>query len=460
MSDTTFDIIIVGGGPGGYVAALRAAQGGLKVALVERENIGGMCLNWGCIPSKSIQAGSDLLDKVKKASEYGLTGVDFKTIKPDWKAMLKRADDVVNRLTRGVKTLLDKNGVVTISGEAQVLSRTEVKVDKTSYTCSDLILATGSSYPIPDWVSAKKNLLNPKTVYHIDALPKKMVVIGAGVVGVEFAMLFSTLGVEVELVEQTTDLMPYMDKDLIQTLNLTLKKSRIKLHLGWKATELSSKGLTIAKETDTATLTADYFLLATRRKPNLDGLKTLLDEGMETDKNGYVRTDLRARTTLPHIYAVGDLNGRFMLAHVASAEGTCAVETILGKGRDLVYDMMPYNLYGKMEFASVGLTQNEAEKRGFLVATGKFPFAANGKALAEGNADGFVKVVYEKQLGEILGVHIAAPNATDLISESVMAMQVESTVWDVASSVHPHPTLSEAFLEATFKGMEQPLHTL
>ena len=288
-----------------------------------------------------------------------------------------------------------------------------------------------------------------------------MIITGAGVIGVEFAMLFSSLGVNVEIIEYSDAIMPYMDDDLIRALKQTLRKNKVKLHLGYKATKYSADGIEIENlsNNEKKLLKADVYLSALSRQGNLEGLDALIDDGMELHK-GYIKTDLRGRTSLPHIYAVGDINGRMMLAHVASVEGTTAVDTILNKGKDLVYDMMPYNLYGKLELASVGLTEKEALERGFLTATGKFSLSANGKALAEATADGFVKVVYEKQYGELLGIHIAADNATDLIGESVMAMQLESTVWDAAAAVHPHPTMSEAFLEAVFKGIDKPLHTL
>jgi dihydrolipoamide dehydrogenase len=460
MTDKLYDLAIIGGGPGGYVAALRAAQGGLSTVLIEKEAVGGMCLNWGCIPSKSLISSTILYEKMLKAEKYGLTGVDFKAILPDWGKMNNYAQSVVQRLTRGVKALLDKNGVEIILGTAEVQDKQSLKVNEQTIRFKNLIIATGSHYPLPDFVKDEANFYTPRTIYGIQKLPETLTIIGAGVVGVEFALLFASLGVKVTLLEKHKELMSYMDIDLIASLKLTLKKNKVKLITEANAVKYDTSGLTIKKGDGTEEiLSSDIYLSALPRTANLTGLEALVKSGMEL-KKGFIRTDLRARTTLPNIFAVGDVNGKIMLAHVASAEGTTAVETILGEGKDLVYDLMPYNLYAKPEFASVGLTQQEAEKRGFLVETGKFPMTANGKALADDSADGFVKVVYDKKYGEILGVHIAADNATDLISESVMAMKVESTVWDVASAVHPHPTFSEAFLEATFKAMKQPLHTL
>lgn len=459
MSEHKFDIVILGAGPGGYVAALRAAQLDLKTAIIEKDAVGGMCLNWGCIPSKTLMASADLYQKIQDAKRFGLTGVNFKDVTPDWDAMNKRAKRVVGRLTKGVQTLLDRNGVTTIMGEGVITDLGKIKVNDDIIEYDNLVIATGSRYPIPDFAKDADNFYTPRTIYQMDDLPKSMTIIGAGVVGIEFALLFSNLGVNVEIVEKSKHFMPYMDDDLIKMMEQTLRRNKVKLHLNAEAVDVSDNGLTIEKDGETETIASDIYLSAVTRQANLSGLDYLLERGLEL-RRGYIRTDLRCRTTLANVYAVGDVNGRFMLAHVASKEGTTAVETIAGEGRDLVYDLMPYNLYATPEFASVGLTEKQAEAKGFIVETGKFPLTANGKALAENHTEGFIKVVYDKKYGEILGVHIAAYNATDLIGEAVMSMQVESTVWDVAASVHPHPTLSETFMEAAFKGVDRPIHIL
>lgn len=456
--ENKYDVIIIGAGPGGYVAALRSSQSGLKTLLIEKDNVGGMCLNWGCIPSKSLLASAALFDKISSAEKFGIDGIDLKSVKPNWATMNSRSKDIVKKLTGGVKTLLDKNKVVTLTSEATVIDSKTVKAGDVEYKTDNLIIATGSYYDLPHYADSTR-FYTPKTFYSMDKLPESVTIIGAGSVGIELAMLFSLLNVKVEIVEKSEALMTYMDDDLIAELTKTLKKNKIKLNLGYEAISYND-GLVIKSSKDEKVIKTEAFIYTPSRKPYLKGIESLINSGLELTEKGFVKTDLRCRTTIPGVYAIGDINGRFMLAHVASVEGTCAVETILGQGKDLVYDMMPYNMYAKPEFASVGLTEKSAKEKGFLVETGKFPFAANGKALAEGNSDGFVKVVYDKKYGEILGVHIVAENATDLIGESVTAMQLETTVYDVAVSVHPHPTLVETFLEATFKAMGKPLHTL
>jgi len=452
-----YDLIIIGAGPGGYVAALRGSQSGLKTLLIEKDNVGGMCLNWGCIPSKSLLSSAALFDKLQSAEKFGIDGIDLKAVKPNWNVMNSRSKDIVKKLTGGVKTLLDKNKVTTLTGEAIVIDSKTVKVNETEYKTDNLIIATGSYYELPEF--AGNNFYTPKTFYSMEKLPESVTIIGSGSVGIELALLFSLLNVKTEIVEKSEALMSYMDDDLIAELTKTLKKNKIKLHLGYEAISYND-GLLIKSSKNEKVIKTETFIYTPSRKPYLKGIEPLFKAGLELTEKGFIKTDLRCRTTLPNVYAIGDINGRFMLAHVASVEGTCAVDTILGQGKDLVYDMMPYNMYAKPEFASVGMTEKAAKEKGFLVETGKFPFAANGKALAEGNSDGFVKVVYDKKYGEILGVHIVAENATDLIGESVMAMQLETTVYDVAVAVHPHPTLVETFLEATFKAMGKPLHTL
>jgi len=459
MNKLQKDLVIIGGGPGGYVAALRAVQGGLSTILIEKEKIGGMCLNWGCIPSKSIQTSAKLYERVLEAEKFGLTGVNFSNVKPDWLLMNERANQIVNRLTKGVETLLNKNGVETIIGEGTVLEPNRVKVNDSEIECKDLIIATGSHYLLPDILQNTNNVYTPRTIYSIQKLPGSLLIIGAGVIGIEFAMLFSSLGVKVSIIDKSDKIMPYLDNDIMNVLKTTLRKSKVDIMLGYDIVELTDEGMKIKNKNEEKLIKTDIYLSAISRQGNFTGLDSLIEKRLDT-YGSFIKTDLRARTSIPHVYAIGDVNGVAMLAHVASAEGTTAVNTILGVGKDLIYEMMPYNLYGKLEFASVGLTEQAALERGFIVESGKFPLIANGKALAEGNAEGLVKIVYDKKYGEILGVHIAADNATDLISESVMAMQLESTVWDVATAVHPHPTMSEAFLEAIYKGIDKPLHTL
>lgn len=456
MTETQFDLIIIGAGAAGYVAAFRAAQSGLKVALIEKEKVGGICLNWGCVPSKSLQASAELFERLKKAEDFGLTGVDFDKVMPNWQAMLTRAQTLAGQFASRTELKLVKSGVTLIKGEAKVLSSDTIAVDGKEYQTKDLILATGSNYTFPEFINkVNDRFYTPKTIYNLKVLPQTMTIIGGGVIGIEFASLFSSLGVKVNLVDHHFPLMPYMDHDLTEYLLEILRRKQIKLYCGYTATAFDDNKLKLEKvgnRSETITLESEVYLSAIARKGNLAGLEALVAKGLDVHQ-GHVKTDLRCRTTLPHVYAVGDLNGRFMTAHVASKEGMTAVETILGEGEDIIYDFMPYNMYSNPEFASVGMTEKEAEHKGFIVSTGKFSLSHNAKAQADGDAEGFIKIVFDKKTEEILGIHIATKNATDLIGEAIVAMSSGMTLKQFASLTHPHPTLAEALVDASFKGM-------
>ncbi|MFC1742609.1 dihydrolipoyl dehydrogenase [Candidatus Riflebacteria bacterium] len=461
MNKKNYDLIIIGAGPGGYIAAIRAGQQGLKTALIEKDSMGGMCLNRGCIPSKSLLKSARLYQEIKGAENFGICGIKPEDIKPDWKKMNARAEKIVSQFKKGISTLLKHNRVEIISGRAEVLDRETLEVAKDKYNFKNLIIGTGSLYAIPDYMAKVANVYSPENIYNIEQLPASIAIVGAGVIGVEFAFLFSLLGVKVTLVEKQSELIPFMDQDLCTFLRRQLKKRKIKLLLNAEVKAFKD-GLryTDLLQNMTTPMKADAYLFALPRKANLNGIESLIAAGLELENRGFIKTDLRCRTTLPGIYAVGDVNGKFMLAHVAAAEGSCAADTICGKGKDLVYDLMPYNLYSHPEIASIGLTEKAALAKGFLVETGKFPFAANGKALADGTSEGFVKIINEKKYGEILGVHIVAANATDLIGEAGLALQMEATVQELALLTHPHPTFVEAIMEASFKSAGTPLHSL
>jgi dihydrolipoamide dehydrogenase len=451
-----YDIAILGSGPGGYVAALKAAQMKKSVALIEKENIGGMCLNWGCIPSKSLLKSAKVYDSIIKSKEFGIDGIEKDKITLNWKSMKDRAFKVVDKLTSGVKFLLDKNGVQIYKGFGKVVDKNKIAVENEIIEFENLIIATGSAYENP-FISDKS--YTPKNIYSLEKLPSSLAIAGGGLIGVEFAFLFSSLGVNVTLFEAKDRLIPFMDNDIITFTERMLKKKKVKIFLQSEVKNFENSEIIFESNGETKKEKAEVLLSAARRKASLHGLEFLLENGLRTE-DGYIKTDLRCRTSLPNVYAIGDVNGLWMLAHVASVEAATAVETINGGGSDLNYEMMPVCLYSDPEISCAGITEQTALKKGFLVETGKFPLSANGKALAEGQSEGFVKIVSDKKYGEILGVHIVADNATDLIGESVLAMQMEGTVYDIASVVHAHPTFSETILEATLKGLGKPLHTL
>jgi len=459
-SDSKYDVLVLGGGPGGYVAALRASAGGLRTALVEMETVGGMCLNWGCIPSKALIQSAKNLNVVRNASAWGIRGIKGSEARPDWQAMLKRSHKIVKKLTRGVEFLLKNNGVDLYSGFGRVLDRQRLQVNDKELKYEHLIIATGSGYELPAGPDAGPGIYSPKTIYGMEELPETLLIAGAGNVGVEFALLFAGLDVKVTLVEKGVQMMSYLDEDVAQELSGMLKRSGVTV-LHETECHIDKEGIILKDRNGRETVPeTDVLLWTPARKANMKGLETLQAEGLGMTREGYIESDEHCRTNLNKVYAVGDVNGRVMLAHTASREGSTAVEHILGRGKALNYELIPFNLYASTEIASVGLTEAQAGEEKYDYSSGKFNFSANGKALAEDSSRGFVKVIYEKKYGEILGVHIVSENATDLISEAVLAMQGEATIWDLAMTTHPHPTLSEAILEAAFKGLDEPLHTV
>lgn len=456
---TKYDLMILGGGPAGYVAALNAAGNGLKTALVEMDAPGGMCLNWGCIPSKTLIQSAKFLEISRKAAEYGISGIDADKVRPDWPAMQKRSKKIVKKLTKGVDSLLKNRGVHTIRGYGEIYDRNIMKVGSEKYEFEHLIIATGSHYRLPPEFKELENTYSIKEIYNIPELPEKMIIIGAGTVGVEFALLFAALDVKVKIVDKSKLFMPYLDDEVRRELMQTMKKQGIEFHADHRAGIGAGRIEIFDRDGEALNIGNDWMTLwATERRANLKGLEFLMTEGLETSKPGYIKCDEFCRTNLNKVYAVGDVNGKIMLAHVASKEGSTAVDHILGKAKALNYDLIPYNLYARQEIASVGITEEQARAQGYNYRAGRFNFLANGKALAEDNASGFVKIIHDTQYGEILGVHIIAENATDLISEAALAMQSEASIEELAMVTHPHPTLSEALLEAGLKSLGRPLH--
>lgn len=447
-----FDIVILGAGPGGYIAALKAAQMGNSVAIVEKEKIGGMCLNWGCIPSKSLLRTAKVYRTLQQAKELGIEGVQPDQLRLNWARMKEQAFSTVDSVTGSVRSLLEKNGARIFDGKGRITGRNTIDVNGQTLEFANLIIATGSLYTTPFSRDDQDKVYTPRNIYNIDRLPNSLAIVGGGLIGIEFAYLFAALGVQVSLFEQKPHLIPFMDDDVIRFSEEMLQKQRVKLFLNSKVKEYGAGEVVYETGGNNKKEKADILLSATTRKANLDGLDFLVLSGMQL-RNGYIKTDLRCRTTLPHVYAVGDVNGWWMLAHVASAEGNTAVETINDKGEDLIYDIMPACIYSYPEIAAVGFTERGAMERGFLVESVKFPLNANGKAVAQGGAEGFVKVVADKKYGEILGVHIVAEDATDLIGEAILAMQAKSSLYEMGAVIHTHPTFSGTFLEAMLQSV-------
>ncbi len=456
------DIAIVGAGPGGYVAALRAAQLGARVVVVEKARIGGVCLNWGCIPTKTLLRTAEVLQLAGEASRYG---VEVDGVRLDWSAAQKRKDNIVERLTGGVKLLLERAGVQLIVGTARFASPVLLEVDREDGTvqiqAANFVIATGSR-PVALSVPGLQGsgVLSSDEAVALGSLPESMLVVGAGPVGVEFATLFRACGVQVSVVEILPRVLPTLDVELASEVERALKKMRVKLHTSSKvasAEQLDGKYVvSIETEAQPVRVEVDTILLAVGRRANVEelGLEFL---GIMPSQKG-IEVDERMRTKVPHVYAVGDVTGGDLLAHVAMREGVVAVENALGRERKMEYTAVPKCVFTWPEVATVGLSEEEARQQGHSVRVGKFPFRANGKALAQGEHDGLVKTVVDAEYGQVLGVHIVGPHASDLIQEASMAITLEATLDEFEATIHPHPTLSEALAEAALAAQGHALH--
>jgi dihydrolipoamide dehydrogenase len=458
MNLKSYDIIVLGGGPGGYVAAIKAAQLGGKVALIEKEVVGGICLNHGCIPTKTLLKNAKVYKTIKHASEYGVVlGGD---VSFDWSLMLKRKDSVVRRLTTGVSGLLKKNGVDVISGFGKVLSTTKVEVNGEVFETKNLILATGASPiipPIPGLKEAYENkfAVTSRELLAIKDAPKKLVIIGGGVIGVEFATIFSSLGSDVTIIEKLDGILPMMDDDIRSQYQKILKREGIKIYVNAEVKSVKDHEVTYQLEGKDETVVADTILVSVGMRPNSAGLEVL---NLKMDRAAVV-TDEHLETSVKGVYAIGDLNGKYMLAHVASAEGIVAAEYIMGKkDASMRYDRVPNAVYGSPEVASVGMTEKEVKEKGLAYKVSTFPLQASGKALADNEKDGFVKLIVSEKYKEILGAHILSYGASDLIAELGVTMTLEGTAHEIAHTIHPHPTLSEIIMEAAHGAVDKPIH--
>lgn len=464
------DLIVIGAGPGGYVAAIRAAQLGAKVICVEKEYLGGTCLNWGCIPSKAMIAQVERLNHVKHAKDLGVKGVG--EVSMDMEAFAKRRDKIVTTQRGGIGMLFKKNNIRHVEGFASFVDKNTIEVkgkDKTEkLTAKNFVLAMGSSVihiPVPGLEGGKdKGVWTSDEAVSCTAAPKSMLVLGGGAVGVEFSYVFNGLGTDVTLVEMMPNLIPMMDTDLGVELGKQLGRQGIKVRAGssLEKVEKTANGWKcfIKKGTETETVEVEIVLLGVGRKANTDGMN-LENIGVKLHRRGVEVADDSLRTHVSNIWAIGDVTGRIQLAHVASAEGICAVtNAVKGENRFMDYKAVPNCVYTIPEVASVGLTQSEAEAQGHEVVIGKANFRIFGKAMAIGEVDGFVKIVAEKKYGEVLGVHMIGPHVTDMIAAGVAALRLEATMDFMAETIHAHPTLSEAMLEAYEDATGHAIHKM
>lgn len=456
-STNDYEIIIIGGGPGGYVSAIKAAQMGKKTAIVEKENFGGTCLNVGCIPTKALLRSAESLNEVKESAKFGVIDLDVSKAKLDLKKVQERKQGVIKQLVGGVQGLLKGNGITIINGEAKLIEKNTVEVAGKKYTTDNVIIATGSDVKnLPIAVSPKMEVLTSKEMLDIAKTPKAMAIIGGGVIGIEFAYFLASIGTKVIVVEFLDRILPMVDEEITAQVTANLEKMGIIIHTSAKVTEITDKAVKFEKNGASQEVEVEKVLMAVGRAPRLDGIDCQ-KLGIKMER-GAIVTDSELKTSVPNVYAIGDVNGKAMLAHTASMEGIVAVENICGHKSVMDYEKIPSAIYVQPEIASVGLTEAAAKAKYGNVKVGKFPLLANGKAKVAGEERGLVKVIIEPKYGEIVGVHMYCIHATDMIAEAVVAMKVEATAEEVAMAIHPHPTVSEVMHEAMHAAGGKAIH--
>lgn len=460
-----YDIIILGSGPGGYVTAIRASQLGFKVAVVEKENLGGICLNWGCIPTKALLKSAQVFDYLKHASDYGLT-INGEFDK-DFGAVIARSRGVAEGMSKGVQFLMKKNKIDVINGAGKVKPGKKVDVtDKdgkvTELSADHIIIATGArSRELPNLPQDGKKVIGYRQAMTLAEQPKKMIVVGSGAIGVEFAHFYNSMGTEVTVVEFMPNIVPVEDEDVSKQMERSLKKSGITIMTNSSVEKVDTTGEGVKATVKTAKgeeiLEADILLSAVGIKSNIENIG-LEETGIATDRDKILVNDFY-QTNIPGYYAIGDVVPGQALAHVASAEGILCVEKIAGLHVEpLDYGNIPGCTYATPEIASVGFTEKKAKEAGYDIKVGKFPFSASGKAKAAGTPDGFVKVIFDAKYGEWLGCHMIGAGVTDMIAEAVVARKLETTGHEILKAVHPHPTMSEAVMEAVAAAYDEVIH--
>ncbi len=459
-----FDVIVLGSGPGGYVTAIRASQLGFKTAIVEKENLGGVCLNWGCIPTKALIKSAQVFEYLQHAEDYGLkaSGVD-----KDFNAVVKRSRNVAGTMSKGVQFLLKKNKIEVINGHGKVLPGKKIAVTDANgkaveYTANNIIIATGArSRELPSLPQDGKKIIGYRQAMTLDKQPEKLIVVGSGAIGIEFAYFYNAMGTDVTVVEYLPNIVPVEDKDISIQLEKSFKKAGVKVMTSSEVTKVDTTGKGVIVTVKTAKgeeiLEADMVLSAVGIKTNIENIG-LEDVGIATDRDKVLVNDFY-QTNIPGYYAIGDITAGPALAHVASAEGILCVEKLAGmEVHPLDYGNIPGCTYSSPEIASVGLTEQQAIDKGLDIKVGKFPFTASGKAVASGTPEGFVKVIFDAKYGEWLGCHMIGAGVTDMIAEAVVARKLETTAHEILKTIHPHPTMSEAVMEAVAAAYDEVIH--
>ena len=461
-----YDVVVVGAGPGGYVCAIRASQNGLKTAVVDKEWLGGVCLNIGCIPSKALLKNAELAHTLReRASEFGIS---FDNLKLDYVEAVKRSRQVSTRLTHGVAFLMKKNNVDVLMGTANLVSAQQVDVTDAegkvqSLKAKNVVIATGaSSFTPPAWGLDGKKVISYKEAILQETLPKSVVIIGAGAIGAEFSTIWNSYGTQVTLVEMLPQILPLADEEASEELTKAFKKRGIEVLAGHKveSVESSDSGVkvTVSSSDGTRVLEAEQALSAIGFRSNTAGLG-LAETGVKLDARSNVEVDDQMATNVPGVWAIGDVTGKLLLAHVASTQGILCADAMAGKETAPInYQMVPSATYCQPQVASFGMTEKQAQKAGYEVKVGRFPFSANGKALGLGEITGFAKIITDAKYGEILGAHMVGPEVSELLPELTLAQRMEMTAREIASNIHTHPTLSEVLMEAAEGAEGQSIH--
>lgn len=463
MENKQYDIAILGGGPGGYVAAIRAAQLGMKTAVIEKDKLGGVCLNWGCIPTKALLKNAEIYNHFKHASEFGIS---YDNLQFDFKKIIKRSRDVALRNSKGVEYLFKKHKIDLISGFGKITSKGKIEVtkaDKPTETieAKHIIIATGARpRSIPGVEIDRKKIISSSEAMILQEPPMSMLIIGAGAIGIEFAYFYNTFGTKVTVVEMMPNILPIEDKEITKFLESNLKKTGIEIFTDTKVEKVivgNNVKLSVVTKDGSKEIAGDVALMAIGVQGNIENIG--LDEiGVKYEKS-FIKVNEYYQTNVSGIYAIGDIIGAPLLAHVASAEGITCVEAIAGKNPSLVdYENIPGCTYCQPQVASIGLTEEKAIEQGYLLKIGRFPFTASGKARAIGETDGLVKLIFDAKYGELLGAHILGSDATEMIAELGVAKTIGTTAHELIKTVHAHPTLSEAVMEAAANAFGEAIH--
>ena len=450
MAMEKFDVCVIGAGPGGYVAAIKAGQKGLKTALIEKNNFGGTCLNIGCIPTKTLIASAEVLHSARHAADFGveITG----EIKPNWTKMLKRKEEVLEKLRGGIAGLLKAAGVTVFKGSASFMNRQNVMVADgenagTTIQAKNFIIAVGSTSLVPGFIPQSPRVITSTELLSIPKVPKSLLVLGGGVIGCEFACLFAEMGTEVTIVEMLPSILPPIDREVGKTLAKIMESKGIKIMTGAPLGDIKATAKGVTGMVGDTKVSAEYLLVSIGRK-SVAGELNLGAAGVQTNERGWIPVNEYAQTNVANIYAIGDVTGKGMLAHWASAQAAAAVDTIAGERTALLADQVPGAIFTTPEIGSLGASEEQLKEKGIAYKVGKFPFAALGKAMAINETEGFVKILADAETDAVLGMHIIGPHATDLIAEAGPVMKLECTARELGKAIHAHPTIGEAIMEA------------